>query len=273
MENEKINIKCPSCSQVLAIRKPAKPGMYKLTCTKCNHQFNLQLRGVPIKMEDKKPEEEQKPENRKKVKVLGEPKPVSDGKYRIDEPALIKHPYGCICPECKKAIIFMPQQAGAQAVKCDKCSTMIIFKAVDNEEQASAISSPEKENKEKDSEKEAPVTLKGRIKSNKSKGMLSWGNVFCRKKFILPKGNTIIGRKDPDYPSDIEFKDDKMSRRSVTISVTHEDKGWFFKLTVNKAMNPVYVNNSELAQGESVFLRYGSSIQLGKTIILFHEAK
>ena len=36
MENEKINIKCPKCSQVLAVRKPAKPGMYKLTCNKCN---------------------------------------------------------------------------------------------------------------------------------------------------------------------------------------------------------------------------------------------
>lgn len=273
MENEKINIKCPKCSQVLAVRKPAKPGMYKLTCNKCNHQFNLQLREVPIKMEAKKPAEGQKSENRKKVKVLGEPKFVSDGKYRINEPALIKHPYGCICPECKKAIIFMPQQAGAQAVKCDKCSTMIIFKAVANEGQSSATS-PKKENEEKDSAKEATVTQRpSSNKGNKSMGMLSWGNIFCRKKFILPEGKTIIGRKDSDYPSDIEFKDGKMSRRSVTISVTHEDKGWFFKLTVNKAMNPVYVNNSELAEGESVFLRYGSSIQLGKTIINFHEAK
>jgi len=54
MEKEKINIKCPHCSQVIATQKPAKPGLYQLTCPKCSQQFKLQLRGVPIKMEEKK---------------------------------------------------------------------------------------------------------------------------------------------------------------------------------------------------------------------------
>ncbi len=266
MEKEKINIKCPHCSQVIATQKPAKPGLYQLTCPKCSQQFKLQLRGVSIKMEEKKQEEGQKPDNRRKVKVLGEPKPVSDGKYRIDTPALIGHPYACVCPVCKKAVVFMPQQAGAQAVKCDKCSTMIIFKAV-------AKATANEDGKDAP-DKAAPVTQRANIsKGNKSKGMLSWGNFFNRKKLILSEGQTIIGRQDSDYPSDIEFKDSKMSRRSVTIHVTHEEKGWFFKLTVNKSTNPVYVNNSELAEGESVFLKYGSSIQLGKTIIHFQEAK
>ena len=272
MANEKINVKCPKCSQALVIQKPAKPGLYQLTCSKCSQKFNLQLRGVPIKVDEKKPE------SRKKVKVLGEPKPAANGKYRIEEPALLNHPYGCVCPECGKAVVFMPRQAGAQAVKCDKCSTMIIFKAVESLGQEGSPSAqkaaPKKEEKKgKEEAAKEEVTQRVRQKDNKSMGMLTWGNIFMRKKHILCEGKIIIGREDADYPSDIEFTDKKMSRRSVEIDVARKENGFFFKLTVLKATNPVYVNNSELAEGESVYLKYGDCIQVGKTLINFQARK
>ena len=269
MTNEKINIKCPKCAQPLAFQKPAKPGMYQLTCPKCSYQFNVQLRGVPIKTE-----EEQKATERKKVKILGEPKLTANGKYRIDEPALIGHPYGCVCPECKKAVVFITRQEGLQAVKCTHCSTMIIFKGVASEAQSTTAASAQGNAKKDEKGKpEEHITQPVRQKDNKSMGMLTWGNLFNRKKHILYEGKTVIGRQDPDRPSDIELKDKKVSRRSVEIDVSRTEKGFFFKLSVLKATNPVYVNNTALGEGESVYLKYGDCIQLGKTLVNFQKVK
>lgn len=268
MTNEKINIKCPKCAQPLAFQKPAKPGMYQLTCSKCAQKFNVQLRGVPIKTE-----QEQQTAERKKVKILGEPKLAANGKYRIDEPALIGHPYGCVCPECKKAIVFMTRQTGAQAVKCNHCGTMVIFKAVDGEAQASVATAQGNAKKKEEEKPEEHITQPVRQKNNKSMGMLTWGNLFNRKKHVLYEGKTVIGRQDADRPSDIELNDKKVSRRSVAIDVIRNEKGFFFKLSVLKATNPVYVNNTELGEGESVYLKYGDCIQLGKTMVIFQKVK
>lgn len=272
MANERINVKCPKCGEVLIVRKPEKPGMYQLTCSKCNQPFKMHLRGVPIRTET-----EEKQAERRKVKVLGEPKLLANGKYRINEPAIVKHPYGCICPACKHPVIFLPQQTGLQAVKCTKCSTMIAFKAVSDANEMPAV-------KEKDAEKTPDVqdtespqdqksTIPGRLRGNKSPGMLSWGKLFLRKKHILCEGKTLIGRCDPECPSDIEFKDKNMSRQSVEIDISRNENGYFFKLTVRKAMNPVFVNYKELAEGESVYLKYNDCIQLGNTLINFTKVK
>lgn len=280
MEKERINIKCPRCGQALAILKPAKPGMYQLTCNKCNHLFKLQLRGVPIRMEESTKPETKNSSVQKKVKVLGMPKLYSDNKYRITEPALINHPYGCVCPKCQKALVFLPRQEGMMAVKCDRCATSIIFKAVSAcskiaEESADTSQKQERpDTGEKPSKEEQPVpTQKVRQKTNKSIGMLSWGNIFKRQKYVLREGKNVIGRQDQESPSDAEVKDNKASRRSIEIDVTKKDEGYFFKLTVKKAANPVYVNYKEICEGESIYLKYRDVIQLGQTLINFSEIK
>lgn len=277
MTNERINVNCPKCGETLVVMKPEKPGMYQLTCSKCKQPFKMQLRGVPIKTEAEGKQDETPTENRKRVKVLGEPKLLANGKYRIDEPAIVKHPYGCICPTCKHPVIFLPQQTGMQAVKCTNCSTMIAFKAVSDANKAATMKEKivEKNTDAQriDSPQEEKPTIRGRLRGNNSLGMLSWGKLFLRKKHILCEGKTLIGRCDPDRPSDIEFKDKKMSRQSVEIDVSKNENGYFFKLTVRKAMNPVYVNYKELAEGESIYLKYNDCIQLGNTLINFTKVK
>lgn len=278
MENNRINLNCPKCAQPLAVQKPNKPGVYQLTCSKCSHQFTLQLRGVPIKTEGNSTQENGGNPNKKKVRVLGEPKLHKDGKYRISETALLNRPYGCVCPQCQKTLIFLPRQEGAMAVKCDKCATSIIFKATASEQKPAATGqgSADKPATDDNSNKEdsaTKTTQRVRQKDNQSLGMLSWGNIFARKKHILDEGKTIIGRKDQETHSDIELKDKKVSRRSVEIDVTKKDGGYFFKLTVLRAANPVYVNYKEISQKESIFLTYGDVIQLGQTLINFTKAK
>jgi len=158
-------------------------------------------------------------------------------------------------------------------VKCRHCGTMVAFKAVSDEAQPAATSGQNSHQTEvKDTPAES-VTQPVRPKGNKSMGMLTWGNLFCRKKQVLYEGKTVIGRQDADRPSDIELKDTKVSRRSVEIDVQRTEKGFFFKLSVLKATNPVYVNNTPLGEGESIYLKYGDCIQLGKTLVNFQKVK
>ena len=101
--------------------------------------------------------------------------------------------------------------------------------------------------------------------------MLTWGNIFSRKKYVLHEGTYILGRKSEGAHSDIEFNDVEMSRRSVSIEVQHKETGYFFKLTVLKATNPVLLNNKPMAETESVYLKYGDTIQMGHTVISFKQ--
>ena len=114
--------------------------------------------------------------------------------------------------------------------------------------------------------------MKVRSKNQHSTGMLTWGNIFRRKKKVLHEGSYFIGRKDSTYPSDIEFDDDEMSRRSVLLEVIKKNDGFFYKLTVKKATNPVLHNNKELEEQESVYLNYGDAFQIGRTVIHFKKA-
>ena len=103
-----------------------------------------------------------------------------------------------------------------------------------------------------------------------SLGQLSWGNIFLRKTHLLKLGTTIIGRNDANAPSDVEFKDGEMSRRSVQISVKAlQDNQFSYELTVLKASNPVLVNNQRIEVGQTVELKDKSAITLGRTVINF----
>ena len=102
-----------------------------------------------------------------------------------------------------------------------------------------------------------------------SNGILQWGNIFNRKKYVLRVGENYIGREDPQAPSDVQFSDPEMSRRSVCIEVTPTGNGYEFILTVLKATNAVLVNNAPVPIGARVQLVSGSGITLGKTLINF----
>ena len=101
--------------------------------------------------------------------------------------------------------------------------------------------------------------------------MLTWGNIFRRKKFVLSEGSYTLGRRDSDYPSDIQFDDNEMSRRSVLLEVMQKPDGFYYKLTVKKATNPVLHNNKVLDEDESVYLNFGDAFQIGRTVINFKK--
>jgi hypothetical protein len=129
-----------------------------------------------------------------------------------------------------------------------------------------------KKQEEKDEEPVKTMKVRSKDKNQRSTGMLTWGNIFRRKKFVLHEGSYFIGRKDSACPSDIEFDDEEMSRRSVLLDVIQKNDGFYYKLTVKKAMNPVLHNNKELEEQESVYLNYGDAFQLGRTVINFKKA-
>ena len=49
--------------------------------------------------------------------------------------------------------------------------------------------------------------------------------------------------------------------------------GYSFKLTVVRATNPVYVNGTQYAVGESVYLNFGDKLKMGSTKLEFTQAK
>lgn len=90
------------------------------------------------------------------------------------------------------------------------------------------------------------------------------------EKYPLPEGKTIIGREDPEAPSDISIKGDStMSRQSVAIIIEDEDGEFTFKLKVLKAANAVKVNDVQIKEGHSTYLEFGDIIIMGNTKFKF----
>jgi transcription elongation factor Elf1 len=282
MENEIIGVKCPQCGKILKIRKPEKPGIYQLTCKDCGNNIKLQLRAQPIKLEEKKDEQASPAPAKKKqqVPVLGKAELVEGkGVYCIKTPANINQPYAFLCPQCGKPVLLQATKTGVKSVACKLCGTKTYIKVVDPAQEAEKAKAaakkpakPAKAKKQEEQEEQPVKTMKVRSKNQRSTGMLTWGNIFRRKKQVLHEGSYIIGRKDSTYPSDIEFDDDEMSRRSVLLEVIKKNDGFYYKLTVKKATNPVLHNNKELEEQESVYLNFGDAFQIGRTVIHFEKA-
>ncbi len=280
MANEIITINCPECGKTLNVKKPAKPGVYQLPCPGCGHIIKLQLRAQPVKLEEQKEKPAAPVAEKKKqqVPILGKPELVEKkGVYRITTPAKINQPYAFLCPQCGKPVILQVGKPGVKAVGCKSCGTKTYIKAVDpvqEAEKAKAAKKPTKSKKLVENEEQTSVTTTKLPQRNntRSTGMLTWGNIFCRKKFVLQEGSYTIGRKDDICHSDIEFDDAEMSRQSVLLEVIKKTDGFYYKLTVKKAMNPVLHNNKELEVQESVYLNFGDAFQLGRTVINFKKA-
>lgn len=88
-----------------------------------------------------------------------------------------------------------------------------------------------------------------------------------KKEYLLSRGTHYVGRADNENMSDFVIEDKYASSRSVRIDVNENGDDFVYKLTVERAMNPVYHNSRELAIGDVVYLTYGDTIKLGKTLI------
>lgn len=281
MANEIIKVTCAKCGHEQRVAKPAKPGTYQFTCKDCGNKVTIQLRPKSVQMEGQPAAAQAKPAGKsgkkQQIPVLGKPVPVPDkGVYLIKTPAKLNKAYGFICPECGKPVLFKIGKPGVAGVSCKKCQAKTFVKVVEEAAPAAEPKKPAKKQKKQEPSAQEE-TRKTHIvhppHKDRCTGMLTWGNIFRRKKCVLSEGTYTLGRRDSDYPSDIQFDDDEMSRRSVLLEVIRKPDGFYYKLTVKKATNPVLYNNKVLDVDESVYMNFDDAFQMGRTVIHFKKVE
>ena len=261
-------IKCNKCGNTLNVKNPGRPGTFQTTCPHCQQPVHFRLNAKPLKMAEEPETQKNVQKEKIKVPLLTNIVPLKNSKgFAVKPMVKVNQPYAFKCPTCGKPVLFKLPKAGIQGIKCRQCSSQFFAKATDVKPQQNQPKHQEKKEKNPEEKIKTQKLLRG----NKYPGLLTWGNIFSRKKYVLHEGTFILGRKSDEAHADIEFNDTEMSRRSVAIEVQHQPTGYFFKLTVLKATNPVLHNNKPLAETESVYLKYGDSIQLGHTVINFKQ--
>lgn len=237
------------------------------------------------------------------VPVLGIAKPVKNKQhvYGIKKLGIIGRLYQAQCPECGSSMVISHKDNQPLKTKCYRCQAIIVsrgvtaeeYKALKEKAAAKRALSEEKANKETPTpapapktEKEAKDTKKAKEETTKTptqklhlqKGLegnakLVWGGFFSRKKYVLRAGETIIGRRDDELPSDLMLDDEYVSRQSIKIEKRKVAKGYFYKLTVLRVANPVLVNGQELQPGDNVYLNFGDTIVMGYNTVLTFKSE
>ena len=169
-----------------------------------------------------------------KYPLLGEAQQMFEGDniYVVHERAIVDKVYSFICPRCHSVFISKTVNDDVVKVKCPECDTYICFSS-QGERQDSTIRRTQ--------------IINGN-ESSTLEGVLVWSNNGHVESKVLMPGETTIGRKSNDVPSDIGLDDGTASRRSVKIVVTRgEQTGkYIFKLVVLRTTNAVYVNQNAL---------------------------
>lgn len=222
----------PECRQKIKLARPAKSGVYAITCPHCGLKKQFKLKGL-----DESVEAPKKTDNSQKQPI------------EVKEDFLVGIKYELTCPHCNAGRIgFETEKPGHRTLSCPNCKGKI---GMNVRNKTVAIS-------------ETIQPFIGKLT------LLRKG--WINKDYILKEGKNIVGRYDESAPSDISIKKDpSMSRRSVVIDVTSSEKGYFFKLKVLNATNPVLHNNTPLYIGDTVSLNFGDSITLGQTRFRFDK--
>ena len=258
MEAEKLKMKCPKCQKVFALMKPAQPGIYQVICPLCQEPITLKLRPVEVKVQEKKEAHEEKEEKEEAdVPVLGKAELTNRGIYVVKEAgeAGVKSKFAC--PECGEWVMVNSPKAGKFYAKCTHCGT------------PTAVRVEEQKEHDKENAKAKKRTRNAGFSSEMERGQLVWGGFFSRKRHELRNGATVIGRNDPEEPSDLMFDDPTMSCRSVLLEVDGKDGSC--KLSVLRATNPVSVNGVNYPEGSSIYLSFGDTLKMGRTTIVYNK--
>ncbi|MBQ6063720.1 MAG: FHA domain-containing protein [Prevotella sp.] len=187
------------------------------------------------------------------VKHLGEVKHVKDRMYSVKSTARVGCTYTLTCPVCGKTLTTTPSEEGVKHVSCDtdSCGVVIGYKAI-------------------------RVTGVNVVSPQSKNGMLEWGGIISRNRYVLRLGKNVVGRKDKDMPSDVEIDDPDayVSRQSFEIFVCVDDEGGYrFILSVKRLTNPLYLNGNQKIVGESMDLKFGDVIQVGSVKLKLKESK
>lgn len=274
-EDKKITLVCNECGKVFECKAPSAPGKYSVVCInpKCKAKVNF---SYPLN----KPKEDITfgllhdgsyrfkcgnnvcqqsvlvPANMVKIghnKVLC-PKCKTSYEFDIEptEDELLK----CQTTDCDAKLIKPDRGDGIYSCVCDKCG----------QEYSLVVQG----------EKVVKVTMKTPkpISPTRQCAMkLVIGRFFGKKEYVLSKGIHYVGRSDDVNTSNLPINDKYASARSVRIDVNENGGSLVYKLTVERAKNPVYHNSRELTIGDIVYLTYGDTLKLGKTLIKVQKVK
>ncbi|MCI5977833.1 MAG: FHA domain-containing protein [Bacteroidales bacterium] len=246
---------------MIKLQRPAKSGVYSVTCPHCGVKKNLKIKGLDAM--EAAPEQEgagqQQAEGGSAAAGNGSEKGAEKGAdsgvpdnsakapVSLGEDFLTDTEYTVACPHCQmKIALGASDKEGTKNFRCPRCK--------------------------------GPLTMfvrKPTVVLDKT-GVLTRGKLvllrrgWLNKDYPLSPGSCVIGRYDEDEVSDIAIKNDStVSRRSVKIEVNYTSSGNTFKLTVLKSTNPVLLNGNALAKGEAVSLNFGDIITMGKTRFRF----
>ena len=176
-------------------------------------------------------------------------KPKAEVKFGILEDGSYR--FRCRYYECRQTVLIPADMVkiGHNKLLCPKCKTPHEFKV---------------EPTDKDRISTTPQIIRLKLVIDR---------LFWKKEYELTKGVHYIGRHNQKNKSDFEIKDRFASYRSVRIDVNDNGYNLVYKLTVERAMNPVYLNNHELIKGDVMCLTNGDTIKLGKTLIKVQKAQ
>ena len=181
--------------------------------------------------------------------VLGTPVHVDKGVYVVKNRAIIGKVYMVVCPKCQKKILVKATSAKTQRVACGECRTPIYYMGKED-------------------------TSGGTVRVLPPNGRIEWGSFFKKKSWTINYvGSFYIGRTDDQVKSDVSIDDEFVSRKSLLLEVlpVRGSRECKYKITVNKAANPVLVNGRSLELGESIYLNYGDTILVGNTTLTFKK--
>ncbi len=273
-EIEKIILTCPACGKTFQCKAPLSPGNYSVACVNPECKAKVSFHYPLVSKSQEKPSEEVK------YGLL------DDGRYR----------FRCENTGCRQIVVVPSKfvKIGHNQVKCPKCSSDYEFDVQPTERHLlqcqtdgckGVLKKPEGGDNtypsvcEECGVKYAVKIQGGAVVDVKMLTLLPpaplrkfdlelvLGSFLGKKKYPLLKGSHYVGRGDDKNKSNFEIKDKYASSRSVRIDVNDNGGSFVYKLTVERAMNPVYHNNKELSVGDIAYLYCGDTIKLGKTLI------
>lgn len=274
-DTDKLSLTCPSCGQVFQCKAPAAPGNYSVPCTGCQNKVSFRY-----------PVSQQPPKQEVKFGLL------DDGSYRFKcrnescrqsvlvPAAVVKIGHNVLrCPKCQTTNEFDIEPAEPDLLKCQTADCDgILVKPDAGDGIYSCVC-------DKCGQEYSLMIQEGRVVKVTKKTMphvnlkkqwpmkLVSGQFLGRKEYVLSKGMHYVGRIDNGNPSDFGIKDKYASCRSVRIDVNENGGTLIYRLTVEHATNPVYHNSRELTVGDIIYLTYGDTLKLGKTLIKVQKAQ
>lgn len=273
-EVEKLTLTCKECGKIFQCKAPSAPGNYSVTCinSECKAKVSFQYTIGS--------HQQTSPEPEVKFGLL------VNGNYR----------FKCENDTCRQTVLIPADmvKVGHNKVKCPKCRMYHEFDIEPTEDELLRCQTADCKGKlnrpdrgdgiyssicEECGQEYSLIVQRGKVvkviqktppppppvKSFMMKLVL--GHFLGKKEYPLTKGIHYIGRFDDGNKSDFEIKDKYTSSRSVRIDVNENGGSLVYKLTVERAMNPVFHNSRELSVGDVVYLTYGDTLKLGKTLI------